>query len=1050
MKKIIIAIASLGMQSLSLIFAQPMLYGPTRNGGPLQRGTLFSFDAATGIGVRLNTFNGVNGLYPMDGLVQGSNGKFYGLTELGGGIMAGCLFSLDPVTGEIIRVHSFSDDSWFPKGGLVAASDGKLYGTTTQPYWFEERSCKLFSFDPRTNLFTVEAVFPNELVPNPGYLSRLEPNGSLMEASDGKLYGTTRFGGSLNKGTLFVFDPVDKTLRSLKFFSQFDGAEPNDGLIQASDGNLYGMTTFGGSSDKGVIYSFDPRTETFEKLHDFQGVTGAEPRDKLTQYGNGMLYGLTTLGTLISYDIKNRNTNKVSDLSDGPQGRLTYASDGYLYGMVAEGPGHIIRFDPVSNLVTTVFVTQDDNGFGPENSLAEFMNTWTGAISDAWNNPGNWIPAGIPPPNASIIIPGNLNNYPNLDQDRSVTHIRWEQGGRISLNGQTLTVGGTLTGQGGFKGSNTSGLVITGQAGVVRFTEDRSLRNLTLQAKAQAILGSTLEVIETLTLNDAFLDLEHNGLVLRSTSGGTARIADLTGSALSNVDNVTVERYIPNTGRRWRLLTAPLDNLTINAAWQNSQTWNGISPFPGDNTATLITGQQQGNAANANGRGFDFWSAIGNSAASVLSYTQRAGQGVWSPLPNTTASGAFNNDQAYLLFVRGPRSSSYATGTTNAATTLRPSGTLKQGDRNIPVDGTKGYTLIGNPYPSQIDFNSIYTSNGNGSVIKRQLWVWDATSGNAGNFIAVVYSGGKYVEVPAKFHAPGQASPLTTIQSGQGFFVLPLTTSGGTLRIRENNKTAALPAQPNILLSNDNTPRVYLNLLKIGLDGQTITADGIMAAYGNDYRMQATDEADVRKFENLAENLAIRNGDSSFIAEARPLSGWNEPIALRLWNLSADSYRFEARIDGMPDDGRRAFLEDRQWHTRTPLAMNGEITSVDFSIAADEASRAEDRFRIVFGKEALNASPAPDNTGDERALSVYPNPLTGRSFNVRLQQMPAGTYTLQLFSSEGRVVMSRQVTHDGRQRLYSMEISGALPKGGYRLRCLRGDEVVSQESLLIQ
>lgn len=64
--------------------------------------------------------------------------------------------------------------------------------------------------------------------------------------------------------------------------------------------------------------------------------------------------------------------------------------------------------------------------------------------------------------------------------------------------------------------------------------------------------------------------------------------------------------------------------------------------------------------------------------------------------------------------------------------------------------------------------------------------------------------------------------------------------------------------------------------------------------------------------------------------------------------------------------------------------------------------------------------------------------------------MPAGTYTLQLFSSEGRVVMSRQVTHDGRQRLYSMEISGALPKGGYRLRCLRGDMSVGHEELIVQ
>lgn len=613
--------------------------------------------------------------------------------------------------------------------------------------------------------------------------------------------------------------------------------------------------------------------------------------------------------------------------------------------------------------------------------------TWIGGNGD-WSTPANWSD-GMTPNSEDILTVTNGN--PRLDMD--------------------FTVAGSLT------------LSATGA--------------LTIQP------GKTLSVSGT-------ADFGGRPVIIRSDTTGTAQIGTVSGS-LTGATQVTVERYIPNTGRRWRLLTAPIEGPGINAAWQNGQTWNGSSTLTGDTTGTLITGQQQMNAATANGRGFDFWSAIANSSASVMSYTQRTGQGVWSPLTNTSAPNAFSGDKAYLLFVRGPRASAFSTGTANASTTLRPTGTLKQGDRNIPIDGTKGYTLIGNPYPSQIHFDSVYLENGNSSVIKRQFWMWDARMGTTGNFIAVVFSGWKYVEVPARFHMEGDGSPLVDIPSGQGFFVLPLTSSGGTLRIREKHKTPKSSLRwPTILLNEDRTPRVWLNLVRRESDGSSLTADGVMAAYGETHRMESTDAEDAPKLENVHENIAILNDGASLTADARPTSKMQEPIALKTWNLSAGAYRFEAKVEHMSESGLKAFLEDRITGLRTPLRMEGGITSIDVAMGQDAASRAEDRFRIVFEKAAVNASPTPETDDAKRTMTVYPNPLTGRTLNIRLQNLPAGEYTLQLVGSDGRIVAAKKARHEGGSATYRIEMIGLLPKGGYHVRCLRGDKTYGTGKLTIQ
>ena len=134
------------------------------------------------------------------------------------------------------------------------------------------------------------------------------PYGSLIQASDGKLYGMTEFGGSGNVGVIFSFDPSSSTYTKLKDFDTTNGANPQGSLIQASDGKLYGMTYQGGSNGSGVIFSFDPSATTFTNLKDFDNTNGGYPQGSLMQASDGKLYGMTlkggisVIGVIFSFD----------------------------------------------------------------------------------------------------------------------------------------------------------------------------------------------------------------------------------------------------------------------------------------------------------------------------------------------------------------------------------------------------------------------------------------------------------------------------------------------------------------------------------------------------------------------------------------------------------------------------------------------------------------------------------------------------------------------------------------------------------------------------
>ena len=328
------------------------LYGMTVYGGSSDAGVIFSFDLSSSTYTKLKDFDYTNGGYPYGSLVQASNGKLYGMTVSGGSSGNGVIFSFDPSTSTYTKLKDFDyTNGGSPYGSLVQAGNGKLYGMAA--YGGNGGYGVIFSFDPSTSTYTKLMDFDNT---NGG-----SPYGSLIQAANGKLYGMTYQGGTNNTGVIFSFDPATSTYTKLKDFDYTNGSYPYGSLIQASNGKLYGTTGYGGSSDAGVIFSFDPSTSGYTKLKDFDFTIGSNPHSNLIQASNGKLYGLTVYGgndyqgVIFSFDLSAATYTKLKDFdgsSDGgnPYGSLVQASNGKLYGMTTyggnSGDGVIFSFEP--------------------------------------------------------------------------------------------------------------------------------------------------------------------------------------------------------------------------------------------------------------------------------------------------------------------------------------------------------------------------------------------------------------------------------------------------------------------------------------------------------------------------------------------------------------------------------------------------------------------------------------------------------------------------------------------------------------------------------
>jgi len=273
-------------------------YGTTQYGGTNGNyGTVFQMTPA-GTLTSLVSFNGTNGNYPAAALVQGTNGNFYGTTESGGASGMGTVFEVTS-SGVLTTLVSFNNtDGAVPLAGLVQGTNGNFYGTT-----FQGGNLSFGGLLGNSGIGTVFQMTPTGGLPTKFEFSGgngANPAGGLVQATNGNLYGTTSIGGNLNAnagwgfGTVFKMTPGG-AMTPLVSFNLTNGYNPTAGLVQGSDGNLYGTTDGGGTGVGGTVFKMTP-AGALTTLVSFNGADGNSPQAPLVKGTDGNFYGTTEYG----------------------------------------------------------------------------------------------------------------------------------------------------------------------------------------------------------------------------------------------------------------------------------------------------------------------------------------------------------------------------------------------------------------------------------------------------------------------------------------------------------------------------------------------------------------------------------------------------------------------------------------------------------------------------------------------------------------------------------------------------------------------------------
>lgn len=270
----------------------------------------------------------LNGFQP-NALIKGSDDALYGSTVIGGSSGNGILFRMNSDGTGYTKLHEFTDaEGYKPEGKLLEASDGKLYGVCSSGG--PDFSGCLFRIDRSGANFTVLNTFP-------GSFTAKSPNGGLVEDNNGVLYGTHRFGTSF-LGAIFSVHKDGSNYTVLKDFSGSDLSRPMGSLIWSA-GYLYGTCLDGGTSSTGGVFRIRTDGSGYQVLHDFNVTTdGVQTQAGLLLASNGKLYGTTSANSvLFRIDTTGFNYTILHTFDAVTEGgvqstALIQASDGMIYG----------------------------------------------------------------------------------------------------------------------------------------------------------------------------------------------------------------------------------------------------------------------------------------------------------------------------------------------------------------------------------------------------------------------------------------------------------------------------------------------------------------------------------------------------------------------------------------------------------------------------------------------------------------------------------------------------------------------------------------------
>jgi uncharacterized repeat protein (TIGR03803 family) len=379
------------------------LYGTTYSGGASNNGTLFKI-TTSGTLTTLYNFCSLascaDGSGPEGQLAVDGAGNIYGTAYSGGASNFGTVFKFS-TKGVLTTLHSFSGaDGENPEGGLTAAS-GVFYGTAQ--YGGAKGDGTVFKITTAGVETTLHSFTGSD---------GLNPKGWLVDVA-GTFYGTTPYGGANNEGSVFKMTAAGAVTTLYSFCSLAscaDGASVTAGLMQATDGNLYGVTDSGGANGDGTAYELTLKG-VLTTLHSFDGTDGNGPQGTLLQDTNGDFYGITEFGG-------SSGDGTVFSIATGLKAFVTLettsGTHGSKVGILGDGfsSSSVVKFNGVA--ATTVTLTEAGllTATVPVGATDGYVTVTTGAttltstqkytVHNSWSM-GTPVPVPVVNPAAAVL-----------------------------------------------------------------------------------------------------------------------------------------------------------------------------------------------------------------------------------------------------------------------------------------------------------------------------------------------------------------------------------------------------------------------------------------------------------------------------------------------------------------------------------------------------------------------------------------------------------------------------------------------------------------------
>jgi subtilisin-like proprotein convertase family protein len=609
-----------------------------------------------------------------------------------------------------------------------------------------------------------------------------------------------------------------------------------------------------------------------------------------------------------------------------------------------------------------------------------------------YNTAANWytysstngyaIASAAPTSSDVVVIPATstcVKALPSLSATSSIADVEIQSGSVLSLNGNSLSIAGALSGTGTIKGSSTSSLSFTGSASnTLRMDQTilgttNVLRNLTLSGTGTTTLANALNITAgassgSVTAGSGTTLTTGGFLTLKSDASGTARIAQSAGTISGNV---TQERFVPGKAvRKWSFLASPVTQ-SLASAWQQQIHITG----PGTG-GTMCNNYTISGTMTPHSNGFDVTQLQNPSF-----YTYDAATDNF--VANTTGTNNFTltPGNGYMVLVRGDRNDATNGGCvllsannqaafTSIPVTLAATGAVGQGTitKVLPA----GYSLIGNPYPCELDFNQFNTTNA--SVISGGYWTYYPTNAT---YTFSTFNNGTSTN-----------GGTQVIANGQSFLVN--STSGGTITFNEAHKSTT---------ANNGGFRLHTTwdeLIRVGLsNNQGNRFDEVVVRFGNDAAITTSiNEYDAASVNGGDHWIKTLKNNTELAIQTRPNTYQNDTVALAIHAKNAGTYQLGfSEYQGLSNT--EVYLIDQQEN----LIQNVKaLPSYDFSVAANTTTA--NRFKLIFNAKTSGVGSIASNT----QLQVYPNP-TKDKVSITCNSLEYGAYQVKVRTITGAEVL---------------------------------------------